>query len=66
MEVVMKCGFCGFEFDECNSKSGCAGCPMNGSCKKIKCPNCNYEMYPEPQSKILDTIKKWSNNAWKK
>lgn len=53
----MKCDFCGavFEKDEC--RSGCESCPMNRNCKKIKCPNCNYEMYPEPEHKTLGRIK---------
>ncbi|WP_422447892.1 hypothetical protein [Thermoanaerobacterium sp. DL9XJH110] len=41
---MIKCGFCGYEFDE-NSReaAGCRGCPMSGRCGKIKCPRCGFE-----------------------
>lgn len=54
----MRCDFCGCKFDSDKSKSGCRGCPMNRSCQKIKCPNCNYEMYPQPEHKTYNLIKK--------
>jgi hypothetical protein len=44
----MICGFCGQDFDGEEAKSFCQGCVMNVSCKKIKCPNCGYEMPREP------------------
>ncbi|MCX8130065.1 MAG: hypothetical protein N3I35_08205 [Clostridia bacterium] len=62
----MKCDFCGVVFDENKSRKGCAGCPMNNSCKKIKCPNCNYEMHPEPEMRLIETIRKWGGKIWKK
>lgn len=55
--IIMKCDFCGNVFDIDESKGGCAGCPMNKTCKKIKCPNCNYEMYPKPGLKIPGFLK---------
>jgi hypothetical protein len=62
----MKCDFCGkvFEIDE--SRKGCSGCPMNKACKKVKCPNCNYEMVPVPEFKAFHTIKKWGKKLWQK
>ncbi|MCR4431247.1 MAG: hypothetical protein NUV45_09550 [Tepidanaerobacteraceae bacterium] len=42
---MMKCSFCGFEFDEKSLDSAsCRGCPMSGRCGKIKCPRCGFEM----------------------
>ncbi|MFZ5986331.1 MAG: hypothetical protein ACOYWZ_04280 [Bacillota bacterium] len=61
---MMKCSFCGFEFNIENSRNGCAGCPMNKSCGKVKCPNCNYEMYPEPEFKLFNTIKNGVKRIW--
>ncbi|MCX7923933.1 MAG: hypothetical protein N3B21_18260 [Clostridia bacterium] len=55
----MKCDFCGHSFETDKCKSGCNGCPMNKACSKIKCPNCNYEMYPEPEFKFINNLKKW-------
>ncbi|ADL06961.1 hypothetical protein [Thermosediminibacter oceani] len=41
----MKCGFCGYEFDEEERGARtCGGCPMSGRCGKVKCPRCGYEM----------------------
>ncbi|MCX7746292.1 MAG: hypothetical protein N2645_05300 [Clostridia bacterium] len=54
----MKCDFCGFEFEKDNCKTGCGGCPMNKSCGKIKCPNCNYEMLPTPELKTVKSFAK--------
>lgn len=44
----MRCGFCGYEFDEDKGVRGCAGCPTAMGCKMVKCPRCNYENPPEP------------------
>lgn len=44
----MKCPFCGFEFQEQDAPKACHGCPFSGSCGKIKCPNCGYEIAREP------------------
>lgn len=56
----MKCGFCGFEFDEAEANAGCKSCPMSAGCRMIKCPRCNYENPPEPSlvRKIRNIIKK--------
>jgi len=45
----MKCGLCGYEFDEKESRPACGNCIMAGGCKLIKCPNCGYEWPPEPK-----------------
>ncbi len=44
----MKCGFCGFVFDEEEASAGCKNCPLASGCKMVKCPRCNYENPPEP------------------
>lgn len=56
----MKCGFCGFEFDEGEANAGCKSCPMSAGCRMVKCPRCNYENPPEPSlvRKIRKIIKK--------
>jgi hypothetical protein len=45
----MKCSFCGFEFNEHEAQSGCASCGLMKKCGLTKCPNCNFEMAPEPK-----------------
>jgi hypothetical protein len=54
------------EFDEELAKKGCKGCAMSKSCGKIKCPNCNYEMYPGVDMKIIKSIKNWGKGLWGK
>lgn len=44
----MRCSFCGSVFDKNNAEKGCNGCPFQGGCRKIKCPNCGFEMPEEP------------------
>jgi len=58
--TLMKCGFCGFEFDEEEANTGCKSCPMSSGCRMIKCPRCNYENPPEPTlvRKIKKILKK--------
>ncbi len=45
---MMRCGFCGYDFEEKEGIQGCKNCPMSGGCKMIKCPKCNYENPSEP------------------
>ncbi|WP_202708581.1 hypothetical protein [Sporosalibacterium faouarense] len=54
---MIKCSFCGYEFQADESKIGCSGCPLSGTCNKYKCPNCGFEIPKEP--KIIKLIKKW-------
>ena len=53
----MKCPLCGYEFNEMESKEGCSSCHVFGACNMIRCPNCGYEMPPEP--KFIKRLKKW-------
>lgn len=52
----MKCPYCGWEFDEKDARNGCAGCMAAGTCGKIKCPNCNYEICKEVELKLIKNI----------
>ncbi|KPU26674.1 hypothetical protein TR13x_08830 [Caloranaerobacter sp. TR13] len=54
---MIKCNFCGYEFNENESQKGCHGCPLNKSCNKYKCPNCGFEIPKEP--KLIQLIRKW-------
>ncbi len=45
----MKCSMCGHEFKESEAQSGCAACSIIKECDRIRCPNCNFEMVPEPK-----------------
>lgn len=62
----MKCDHCGLVFDEEHARNGCAGCPMNRSCRKIKCPRCSYEMMPMPEFRLGKLMQKWRDRIWKK
>jgi len=53
----MKCLLCGYEFKEEEGNPSCQGCPLSGSCRMIKCPNCNYEVPEEP--KLIKAFKSW-------
>jgi len=56
---MIKCSFCGHNFEENEGKIGCVGCPMSKACNKHKCPNCGFEMPKEP--KIVKLIKRWGS-----
>lgn len=45
------------EFNLDESKRSCAGCAVNGCCKKYKCPRCGYEMLSEPG--LIKLLKRW-------
>jgi rubredoxin len=55
----MRCSLCGFIFNEKEAESGCKGCGLVKSCELVKCPNCGFEMTPEP--KWAKKIKEWRN-----
>jgi len=57
----MKCSLCGFEFNEHEAEAACSGCGLVKKCDLIKCPNCSFEMAPEP-----DWIKKLKDRRRKK
>ncbi len=56
----MKCSLCGFEFDQRKADLACQGCFTAKGCKLVKCPDCGYEMPPEPEwlKKIVERRKK--------
>lgn len=46
---MIKCGFCGHEFEESEgSQPGCGAC--FGGCQGIHCPRCSYKNIPEPET----------------
>lgn len=45
----MKCTLCGYEFNENEAQAACKSCGIMKGCKLIRCPNCNFEMPPEPK-----------------
>jgi predicted amidophosphoribosyltransferase len=58
--VIMKCGYCGFEFPEEEGIKGCGKCGKPGRCHNVRCPRCFYENPPE--LKILNSLKKLIKN----
>lgn len=48
-KILKKCSLCGFEFNEDEAQTACKNCPMMKGCKLIRCPQCGYEMPPEPR-----------------
>ncbi|MDD5555971.1 MAG: hypothetical protein PHN82_01850 [bacterium] len=45
----MRCGLCGFEFDEGEAPAACGACPFRRGCALIRCPRCGFETPPEPR-----------------
>ena len=45
----MKCTFCGHEFNEEEGRLACSECHLVKGCELIRCPNCNFELAPDPQ-----------------
>jgi rubredoxin len=43
---MMRCVFCGHEFEESDGVTGCGTCP--GGCHGIHCPKCGYKNIQEP------------------
>lgn len=56
----MKCTLCGYEFDEKKAQAACSGCSLVKKCDLIRCPNCNFEMIPEPA--WLKKLREWRRN----
>ncbi|MDI3522911.1 MAG: hypothetical protein PWP43_1093 [Bacillota bacterium] len=44
----VKCSFCGFSFAPEEGRAACAGCPLKRLCRRIKCPNCGFELAVSP------------------
>ncbi len=55
----MKCAFCGVSFEASERRAGCRGCPMSGTCRKIRCPNCGYET-------AAGMDMKWVKDLWQR
>lgn len=54
---MMKCSFCGREFDEAASAKSCSGCSLFGGCQLLKCPHCGYESPRE--TRLVRALKQW-------
>jgi rubredoxin len=56
----MKCSLCGYQFNIEEASSVCQGCVFSKKCSLVRCPNCGFEMVPEPKwiEKIREKIKK--------
>ncbi|HEX9029637.1 MAG TPA: hypothetical protein VF823_10730 [Anaerolineales bacterium] len=46
---MIRCDFCGLEFDPACAGQSCQGCPLVRNCGKLACPRCGYEILPEPK-----------------
>lgn len=55
----MRCSLCGYIFNEDQAERACEGCGLVKKCDLIKCPNCSFEMAPEPE--WVKKIKEWRN-----
>lgn len=53
----MKCAFCGYVSTERELLTACTGCAMTGICRKVKCVNCGYEVFPRPR--LPKRTKEW-------
>ncbi len=40
---MVRCAFCGTEFDPQEAKLSCSSCPLVKMCTHHRCPNCGYE-----------------------
>jgi len=58
-ENVMRCSFCGCEFDEEEGAKTCGACAAFGGCRMVMCPRCGYEMPQE--SSLIKLIRRWRN-----
>ncbi len=55
----MKCSFCGHKFKESEALSACGSCGFMKKCDLLKCPNCQFEIVPEPEwIKKIRTIRR--------
>ncbi len=59
----MKCLFCGHNFTIDEALKSCKGCPIR-KCDMMKCPNCGYEILPEP--KLIKLLKRRRKNENKR
>ena len=45
----MICDLCSHEFEADEGRSGCSKCGFVKGCEGVRCPNCLYEMVPQPK-----------------
>lgn len=53
---MMRCGFCGYEFDPQQADTACPSCPLSGGCQLFCCPRCGYQIPGE--SKLITWLKR--------
>ena len=58
---MIRCDFCGMEFDPACSQQSCDGCPVSRSCTRIVCPRCGYQMLPE--AKLIKVVRSFLRKA---
>jgi len=61
--VMIRCQLCGFQFEE-GGQTICTSCPLNKGCELICCPNCGYQIPPEPT--VFKMFKRVFNKKEKK
>ncbi len=44
----MTCAYCHTVFDEKTSRLACSACVVSEGCRRLRCPECGYEMPEEP------------------
>ncbi|HHY92684.1 MAG TPA: hypothetical protein GX511_05030 [Firmicutes bacterium] len=44
----LKCSFCGYTFAEEIGHAACRGCLLSRWCRRVKCPNCGFELAVAP------------------
>ncbi len=61
---MIRCSFCGYEFEQSEAETACGGCPLVRGCHLIRCPRCGYEM--PPPSALLRRLDAWREKTRQK
>lgn len=56
---LIRCDFCGLEFDPNCQLTTCSSCPMARNCAHYTCPRCGYPILPE--AKLTGWIRQIKN-----
>jgi hypothetical protein len=60
MTHLVKCGFCGHEFNPDHAQTACTACPLARGCHLVCCPQCGYQMPPE--AKLVRWLRRLRQN----
>lgn len=52
----MKCGLCGYSFDERQMVQACSGCIFSKGCQLTRCPRCAYEWPKDKREEKLSVF----------